>query len=129
MTLLDKILEECPIQTDAERHAYLKVRDELLASGVEDIDELQHQARTAKVRLNCSPNLKFPKVYHASCTCPMRFETAEEMKAYIDIRERLVVKHHEDRRMAMAMALHTRLGGESAIRMLSTDIVSKIVHM
>jgi len=60
MALLDTILEGRSYQTEAERLAYIKVRDDLSASGLPDMDELEYQAMMANTRLTSSKNITFP---------------------------------------------------------------------
>jgi hypothetical protein len=120
MSLLDTILAECRIQTDAERRAYVKVCEEL--RGVEDVEQMEGEAMMAHIRRKSSR--KFPKVYPR--VFPMRFETAEEMTAYVDVRERLVATLR--RRTAIAMAFHERLGQDAAMRVLTADLVAHIVE-
>jgi hypothetical protein len=98
MSLFDTILADRAPQTDAERRAYTKVCDDLRAefqSELMDADTLEHEAWIAEHRRRMTPNLRFPKTYSSLLLYPMRFETAEEMDAYIDVRERAVRKLRE----------------------------------
>ena len=95
MSLFDTILADRAPQTDAERRAYTKVCDDLRAefqSELMDADTLEHEAWIAEHRRRMTPNLRFPKTYTLRLPYPMRFETAEEMDAYIDVRKRVVGK-------------------------------------
>ena len=93
MSLFDAILADRAPQTDAQRRAYAKVCDDLRAvfqDEAVDADTLEHEAWIAEHRRRMTPNLRFPKTYTSRLPFPMRFETAEEMDAYIDVRERAV---------------------------------------
>jgi hypothetical protein len=99
MPLFDTILADRAPQTDAERRAYTKVCNDLRVKEL-DINVLDHEAQMAILRRKITPGLLFPAEYPACCACPMRFETAEEMDAYIDVRKRVV---HNMRVMVVGM--------------------------
>ena len=86
-----RVLDLCPARFDtaAEEHAYTKVLLDLVANGIPTPEDALLERFAAEKRLNSAcVGLDFTD----GDICPTRFETREEMVAYIEVRRQLCGK-------------------------------------